>query len=56
METMEMDAESFMEKFNSVTAALRVESGDTVDSHVTCHIRMNLLYFPKLTSNTTSKG
>ena len=34
METMEMDgdAENLMEKFNSVAAALEVESGDTADS------------------------
>ena len=55
METMEMGAESLMEKFNSVAAALEVDSGDNVDSHVTCQVRMNLLYFPKVTSNHNLK-
>ena len=58
METMEMDgdAENLMEKFNSVAAALEVESGDTADSDppVPWHMGMNRLYFPKKTSNPSN--
>ena len=50
METMEMDGESLMEKFNAVAAAVEVDSGDNADlPPVPWYIKTNLLYFPKVT-------